>query len=70
MMNKMKLFLMYRFGRKSLGSESSKRLMKLFNKGAETLEDEFDIITIIRRERSDKMDMEPLDIDEESQTST
>ena len=61
---------MFNMGWKSLGSDSSKRLMKLFNKGQETLDDEFDIITIIRRERSDKMDKEPLDIDESSKSSS
>jgi hypothetical protein len=45
---------MFYLGLQSLCSEKSKRLMKMFNKGLDALNNEFDIITIIRRERENQ----------------
>ena len=55
------------FGLTCCFNKSSKRLLKLFERSQEYLIDEFDIITVIRRERRDKLAKEPVDIDVSSE---
>jgi len=57
---------MFYCGLHSLCTEKSKRLMMMFNKGLDALNNEFDIVTIIRRERDNKEEKHILDIDKDS----
>jgi hypothetical protein len=60
---------MYFTGLTSLGTASSKLLWSIFDKGQELLDDEFDIITRIRRGRSEHKDKDPIDIDSDHSDS-